>query len=119
MASRHFDCSGLELHDDDYVRVVGIADELFRIKQIRFEGVAVIENVLPGGRLGTSSVPCVQLVRAINNPVGKPAWFDDTYEEFTAAPMLGSGLPCGCYLRLADGEAVLCERHLIDVNRPA
>lgn len=115
--TRHFDRDGLELHDGDLVRAKGISDELFQIKQIRFEGVAVIENVLPGDRLGTSSLPCGDLERAINNPVGKPAWFDDRYEPFTSDPLPGSVLPCGCYIRVADCESILCREHLIDANR--
>jgi len=115
--TRYFDRDGLELHTDDFVRAFGIGDELFQIKQIRFEGVAVIENVLPGGRLGTSSAPCNRLERAINNPVDKPAWFDDRYEPFTSDPLPGSVLPCGCYIRVADCESILCRQHLIDANR--
>jgi hypothetical protein len=115
--TRHFDRDGLELHDDDLVRAFGIGDELFQIKQIRFEGVAVIENVLPDGRLGTSSVPCDRLERAINNPVGKPAWWEGDYDPAEDQPIRGTLLPCGCYMRRADTEAVLCREHLIDANR--
>lgn len=115
--SEHYDYHGLRLHAGDFVRTTGIINELFRIKEIRFEGAAVIENVLPGGRLGPSSIPCTRLMKAISSPAGKPPWFDDTYEPFAPEPLRGTELPCGCYLRKADLQAVLCEHHLIEVNR--
>lgn len=115
--SRHYhDRRGLRLHEGDFVHARGIANELFRIKEIRFEGAAVIENVLPGNRLGASSLPCKELDKAISNPADKPFWFDDTYEPFVPEPLAGTVLPCGCYIRRADHQAVLCEQHLIEVN---
>lgn len=117
MTHRYFDRDGIELHDNDFVLASGITDELFQIKRFQFPVDAVIVNVLPGDRLGSSTLPCRLLERAINNPVGKPAWFDDRYEPFTSAPLPGSLLPCGCYIRVADCESVLCRQHLIDANR--
>lgn len=115
----HYDAAGVELHVGDLVRVKSIGDELFRIEQIRPEGAAVIENLVPGGRYENSSLPVCDLVRATNNPVGPPAWYDPTYEdpERYKIPMPGTQLPCGCHLRNLDYEAVLCEAHLIEANR--
>lgn len=59
----------------------------------------------------------------IENPpnVPPPGW-DTTWESETepewrfGAPMPSSLLPCGCYLRRPDYEAVLCVSHLAELN---
>jgi hypothetical protein len=114
----YYDSCSTVLHRGDYVRVVGITDELFRIKefQTRQGGDAIIENVIPGGRLRTSTIPTRNLVRGINNPAGKPSWWDDTYDAYVDQVAAGTALPCGCYIRAADWEAVLCTGHLVAVN---
>lgn len=112
----YYDRYDTPLAEKDLVRVSGISDELFRIKSFQFPADAIVENVLPGNRVSTSTIPCKQLDRAINNPVGKPFWWDDTYEAYEQTVALGSQRACGCYLRAGDLQAVLCEQHLLAVN---
>jgi hypothetical protein len=114
---QHCDADGRLLRAGDFVRYKSRLDELFRIEAFQFPLDAIIENVLPGGRLGTSTVPCADLTRAINNPAEvAPAWFDSTYEEPVFDPLPGTVLPCGCHLRRIDFETALCPQHLIEVN---
>lgn len=111
----YYDSFDDQLTSGDYVLISGIADELFQIKGLQFPADAIIENILPGGRLGTSTVPCKQLVRAVNNPA-PPSWWDTTYDEYVDQVLPGSALVCGCYLRAADCQAVLCGTHLRTAN---
>lgn len=105
------------LRTGDYVRYRTWRDELFQVKSLQFPSDAIIENVIPGGRLGTSTVPCRDLTRAINNPAQvAPPWFDTRFEQPDFDPIPGTVLPCGCHLRKADTEAVLCPEHIIEAN---
>lgn len=56
----------------------------------------------------------------ITNPAGPPPGWDTTYAPFPAPfdqPWVtGSLLPCGCYQRRGDFEAILCEQHLAELN---
>lgn len=114
----YYDAVGDELHPGDYVRFGLSAVELFQVKSLQFPADAIILNVIPGGRLGTSTVPCRDLVRQVNNlPYEAPSWFETTYEDPDFSPFPGTLLPCGCHLRRVDMETVLCEQHLIEVNR--
>lgn len=113
----HTDATGREIISLDYVTVAGISDELFRIKHFQFPAEAIIENVLPGGRLSTSTVPCKRLVKAINNDLIPPPGWEIPDEDDPNTPLLGTVLSCGCYLRRSDAQAVLCDQHLIEVNR--
>lgn len=112
----YYDRDGLELHAGDFVKAGTSTGDLFRIRNFRDPADAVIENVLPGDRLGTSTLPCRQLEKQINNPVGAPWWWEGDYDPAEDQPIPGTLQPCGCYLRRADTEAVLCEQHLIEVN---
>jgi len=115
--SGYFDSLGEALHSGDYVWFRSWCDELFQVERLQFPNDAIIRNVIPGGRLGTSTVLCRDLTRAINNPAQvAPAWFDTTYEQPTFDPLPGTVLPCGCHLRRIDFEAVLCPQHMIEVN---
>lgn len=53
----------------------------------------------------------------ITNPP-PPDWWDDTYEPFPGGPIRGTLLPCGCHLRQGDTQAILCDAHLAELNRP-
>jgi hypothetical protein len=115
--SDYLDSLGEELHVDDYVRFRTWRDELFQVKGLQYPREAIIRNVIPGGRLGTSTMPCRDLTRAINNPPEvAPAWFETTYEDPDFSPFPSTLLPCGCHLRRVDMEAVLCPQHVIEVN---
>jgi hypothetical protein len=118
MSHRYYDDTGFLLARGDYVYLRTRLDELFQIKAFQYPCDAIIENVIPGNRIATSTLPCRDLTRAINNlPDEAPDWFDTTYgEEPDLSPMRGTLLPCGCHLRRVDYEAVLCEQHLIEVN---
>lgn len=56
----------------------------------------------------------------IANPTRPPYW---PYPEYVTPDMEGpapwSVMPCGCYLRRPDYEAVLCPEHLAELNDPA
>lgn len=115
--SSYFDSHDEPLAGGDYVRYQTWQDELFQVEALQFPAEAIIRNVIPGGRLGTSTVPCRELTRAINNPAQvAPAWFETTYEQPVFDPLPRTLLPCGCHLRRIDFEAVLCPQHLIEVN---
>lgn len=115
--SGYFDSLGEPLHRGDYVRYMSWTDNLFQIEALQFPSDAIIRNVIPGNAIGTSTVPCRNLTRAINNlPEVAPAWFETTYEEPDFSPFPGTRLPCGCHLRRVDLEPVLCPQHLIEVN---
>lgn len=49
----------------------------------------------------------------IENPGPAPFGADDPASR---GPMPGSLLPCGCYVRRPDYEAVLCADHLVELN---
>lgn len=116
---RFYDTFDEELHVGDYVRSGLRAVELYQIKGLQYPAAAIILNVIPGGRLGTSTVPCASLTRMINNPPEvAPAWFDTRYEQMDFSPMPRTVLPCGCHLRNGDYQAILCPEHLIEANRP-
>jgi hypothetical protein len=110
------DVIGVQLHAGDIVTLPGWAGEVFQIKSLQYPGDAIIENIHPGGRLGTSTVPCDSLVRGTNNSGPRVRGWDYTYEEPDLSPLAGTVLPCGCYARSADLQAVLCQQHLIEVN---
>lgn len=112
----YIDSCGEPLSRGDYVRYRTWRDELFQVKSLQFPSDAIICNVLPGGRLGTSTVPCRELTRAVNNPREDihPDWWDDA--PFPAEPLDGTVLPCGCFIHRRHLNAVLCPHHLIKVN---
>lgn len=112
----YYDTLGMPLSVGDLVKVSGITNELFQVKNFSYPASATIRNILPGGRLGPSTVECRRLVRQVSNPTSPPAWWDGTYEEYEQKPVPGSVLPCGCFLRTGDVEPVLCKQHLIEVN---
>lgn len=115
--SGYFDSCGDQLSVDDYVLFRTRRDELFQVQAVQFPADAIIRNVLPGGRLGTSTVPCRELTRAINNPPRvAPEWFDTRFEQPDFTPVAGTVLACGCHIRGGDFEAILCPEHLIEAN---
>lgn len=66
------------------------------------------------------------MITPVENPTYlPPSWWDTTWENETepewrfGAPMPRSLLPCGCHLRRPDYEAILCERHLSELNADA
>jgi hypothetical protein len=59
----------------------------------------------------------------ITNPsTTPPSWYDTRFEDDCepewrfGAPAPSTLLDCGCHLRRADYEAVLCEEHLAELN---
>lgn len=110
----YYDRNGQPLQRDDYVRVLGHPG-LFRITRIRPIGEVVVENVLPGGRLGTSSVPCNTLEKSTGTPDCGPEWWYDG--PFPVEPLPGTALPCGCHLHRRYLTAVLCQEHQAEANR--
>jgi hypothetical protein len=117
MPHRFYDADDQELMPGDYVHLRGWRDELFQVKGLQFPADAIIANVIPGGRLGTSTMPCRDLTRAINNPDQvTPDWFNDRFGGVCFRLVPGTMLPCGCHVRRPDYETVLCDQHLVEVN---
>lgn len=58
----------------------------------------------------------------IDAPIGNPServpWWDYTWESPTFDPVPGTVMPCGCHIRTPDYDAVLCPKHLAELNRP-
>lgn len=53
----------------------------------------------------------------ITNPTTRPYWPSPAYvTPEMEGPYPSTLLPCGCYLRQPDFEAVLCSEHLAELN---
>lgn len=112
----YYDFHGNILEKQDLVRVAGISDSLFRITDFLGPGMVRMEQLLPVEQRAPRTISTHNLVRAINNSYAPPPGWEIPDEDDPNTPMLGSILPCGCFLRRSDCQAMLCDQHLIAVN---